>query len=365
MVRHGVEQGPALRLAAPAIAAGWTVAALFAGGFFVGTVAALALAACSGLALVAAVRGLRRPSPAVLALAFLSAWSGASVLWGGHDVARPVLLAVLYAAVLWLAEQLDRATLLRALRVAIVGIALLALGAYALGVAPTAGGSSSRLEWPITYANGLGLVAATGAILWLTLPAPRRLALPAAALCAVTAGLTYSRSTAVAACVAVVVYAAVTARVPPRAVVAIAAAIVVGALLFGPALWSRFERPVPDTRGAQRLTTLSGHGRAQLWRAAWRAGVSRPVTGVGAGAFRTVAGAHSLELQTFAELGAVGLAALALFLLHGSVVARASGTAAAVFALWLVVASVDWMWQLPACTIPALLALGGTVRPHP
>jgi O-antigen ligase len=113
------------------------------------------------------------------------------------------------------------------------------------------------------------------------------------------------------------------------------------------------------------MTTLSGHGRAQLWRAAWRAGVSRPLTGVGAGAFRTVAGAHSIELQTFAELGAVGIAALALFLLHGGVAVRASGVAAAVFALWLVVSSVDWMWQLPACTIPALLAVGGAVRQAP
>src|SRR5207248_245582 len=60
---------------------------------------------------------------------------------------------------------------------------------------------------------------------------------------------------------------------------------------------------------------------------------------------------------TFAELGALGVAALAGFLWA---VGRRRGepAALALVAAWAVVAAVDWDWQLPAATAPAILAAG-------
>jgi O-antigen ligase len=76
------------------------------------------------------------------------------------------------------------------------------------------------------------------------------------------------------------------------------------------------------------------------------------------------ANAHSLYLETLAELGLVGLALLAAFLALAlaRARARAAPVAAAVVAAWAIQAAVDWDWQLPAATLPAVLAAGTLMR---
>jgi O-antigen ligase len=114
--------------------------------------------------------------------------------------------------------------------------------------------------------------------------------------------------------------------------------------------------------------------RTSYWRVAWRQEiVSHPALGTGAGTFGrawvdsgldTARGgaldAHSLYLETTAELGLVGLALLAAFLLLPVVPVvrgRQSGAAAAAasaYAAFLVHAGLDWDWELPAVVIAAL-----------
>jgi O-antigen ligase len=127
---------------------------------------------------------------------------------------------------------------------------------------------------------------------------------------------------------------------------------------------------------ARRLTTASSY-RYEYWRVALRAFRRDPVTGLGAGGFRVawlkerpvaerVRDTHSLELEFTAELGLPGL--LAFLLLVGGVGAAArtavrrepevAAGAAAATLVWFVHASIDWDWQLPAVTLPAVVLAG-------
>jgi hypothetical protein len=137
--------------------------------------------------------------------------------------------------------------------------------------------------------------------------------------------------------------------------------------------------------GATRLTSLQSN-RYDYWSVALRAFGAEPLHGVGAGGWsvdwlrwRTVAegaqDAHSLELQTLAELGVVG-AALLLSVLGGiALAARRSlrtvssaatamtpATAGPIAALitYLAHSPLDWDWQMPAVTLIAT-ALAGAV----
>jgi hypothetical protein len=126
-------------------------------------------------------------------------------------------------------------------------------------------------------------------------------------------------------------------------------------------------------RGAQlneRLFSLSSNGRIDLWRAALHEFEAHPVLGGGAGSFeqywrahRTttldVRDAHSLYLETLAELGLVGLALLALTLGIPFLAARHRGMRFVPFALaaytaYLVHAGIDWDWEMPAITLAGL-----------
>jgi len=159
----------------------------------------------------------------------------------------------------------------------------------------------------------------------------------------------------------------------PAVRTALAAAAVlaaVGAFLAQP-LAARFAAPAPDERDARRLLDVSGHGRAELWRIAWDEGRAHPLRGGGAGTWERAAverigsrapgNAHSLELETFAELGAAGLGLLlAVFVLAAG--SAREPAALAVLGAFLVHSAVDWDWELPAVTIPALLAAGAGLR---
>lgn len=179
-------------------------------------------------------------------------------------------------------------------------------------------------------------------------------------------------------------------RVPAnasRAVLGISlVAITVAAAVFAPSLategWERFtDTTVTDADDpAARVTNLNSGQRYLQWRAAFQAFKDEPVHGVGAGTFEFeqnrralssefVRDAHSLYVETLAELGLVGAALLGLLILaivallvvafrtHSSAPERGmvAGVAAATTA-FLVSAGIDWIWESTAVVV-LLLAL--------
>jgi hypothetical protein len=131
------------------------------------------------------------------------------------------------------------------------------------------------------------------------------------------------------------------------------------------------------SNGASRLVSLQSN-RYDYWSVAIRAFASSPLHGVGAGGWsvewlrlrqvkEAAQDAHSLPLQTLAELGLVGLLfllALGAGLAWAGVraLARAPVAAGPVAALIVYFAHspLDWDWQMPALTLVAMV-LGGTV----
>lgn len=128
--------------------------------------------------------------------------------------------------------------------------------------------------------------------------------------------------------------------------------------------------------GAQRYTTFQSN-RYEYWRVARRAFADQPLHGVGAGGWAVywrryrpfgegAHDAHSLYIQTAAELGLVGLALLCTFLGGVALSARAAirrdprwaAGPAAGCAVWAAHVALDWDFQLPAATLPAILLAG-------
>lgn len=331
------------------------VAAFLAGGYPVSVGAYLCAAVWLAIALAAAWRTPPAPSAATLGLLALAALTLLSALWGRSDEALALVhLPALYAGLLYATEWIGAAAL-GPLTSAVTVVAGAALVGRATGLAaPSPEPGSVRLAWPIGYANGIGLLCALGVVLCV---GARRL-LPAL-VCAAALVWTLSRSAIVACVLGLLLLAALRGR---RS--AVVGAVVLGAatvLVAWPA-YQRFQSPAPDTRNVSRLATISGHGRTELWRSALREGAHRPLAGGGAGSWQRTSHArttnpHSLELQTFAELGVLGLAALGVFL--WDVLRRRRPEAAlAAFAAWAVAAAVDWDWQLPAVTGAAVICAG-------
>jgi hypothetical protein len=158
------------------------------------------------------------------------------------------------------------------------------------------------------------------------------------------------------------------------AVAAVAAGLVVAGLAERPT-----DAELAADAGAARLTTVSSN-RYDYWRVGVGAFERRPLTGTGAGGFRVewlrerdfpeaVRDSHSLEVELAAELGLVGLIAFALMVAGVAAAARraltssselAAGPCAALVA-WFLHASIDWDWQLPAVTLPAIVLAGALV----
>ena len=149
------------------------------------------------------------------------------------------------------------------------------------------------------------------------------------------------------------------------------------ALVLLPVTVGAFGGGDAGTRGfgasAERLTQ-AGSNRSEYWRVALDAFADRPLAGNGAGTFgalwlkqrtidESVRNAHSLPLETAAELGLAGLLLLGSLFAGVAVAARRSDELTAVapaiggLAAWLTTALVDWQWQVPAVTgVAALLA---------
>lgn len=143
--------------------------------------------------------------------------------------------------------------------------------------------------------------------------------------------------------------------------------------------WSDFKRSSSGPgNGTERLGSVAGESRYQFWSAAVKEADSKPLIGTGSGTFQfwwarngdaseSVTDAHSLYLQTFGELGIVGIALLAAFLLTvllggGLTTLRAEkrerpqlAAALASCVAFCLTASFDWMWQIPVLPISMLL----------
>jgi O-antigen ligase len=163
-----------------------------------------------------------------------------------------------------------------------------------------------------------------------------------------------------------------------------AALAAIVALLVVPIAAAGGRQQAPPATGAtnQRFASL-GSNRYGYWRIAIDTGLDHPLAGVGASGFRVawlqhrdvaenVRDAHSLELETFAELGLVGAALLATLLGAVALSARAAhrvdpalaaGPAAALTA-WAFHSAIDWDWEMPALTLVAVVLAGALLAVH-
>ena len=130
------------------------------------------------------------------------------------------------------------------------------------------------------------------------------------------------------------------------------------------------NEPIPA--GANRLTSVQTN-RSAYWKVAADVFAEHPLNGVGSGSFRVawlqkrpfseaVRDAHSLPIETAAELGLIGLLALAAFI-AGVVLAARRGPPAAVAALgaFALHAVLDWDWELPGVSLIAILLVARLV----
>jgi hypothetical protein len=147
--------------------------------------------------------------------------------------------------------------------------------------------------------------------------------------------------------------------------------------------WSAFKHQPKHETAATHFATL-GSNRYDFWRVALDQFRRHPVAGIGGRGFgpaylierrsgETPARAHSFELDALSELGIVGLvllvgglAPLVWLVARAASLGDAAGTAAfGTAAYWLVHASADWIWTIPATGVPFFLLLGVGIVPVP
>ena len=463
-------------IAAAALLAAPTALAFFSGGYFeaprlwAGLVVWIAVALLALAGLISVPRG---PARLMLAgLVGLAALTTLSITWSPlRDAALADSERVwLYVGFALLAVSLLRAPVTRAVAPALAaGTAVVASYALATRLLPTlvpserSVSAGARLDQPLTYWNGMGVLLAFGIVLALHVAADptRRTWLRTAALAALPAHglalyLTFSRGSLAALAAGVVVLLALTrdrralalavvglglggllaavasafpgvdslagdeaarrnegaivlvalllasgvAAAATRAILrgaaddlrsprALAAAAVAGLVLVAGAVVMVTRDPEPPprevpSRGADLPTTRARLGtlesnRYEYWQVALDVFADRPLAGVGAHGFQqqwllrrdireNAQDAHSLYLETAAELGVIGLILLAAFLAAiGSALRRllahpasrptAIGLAAA-SACWLVHAALDWDWEMPTVTLLFLAVAG-------
>lgn len=142
--------------------------------------------------------------------------------------------------------------------------------------------------------------------------------------------------------------------------------------------WSSFANAGNTAGGYSHFTTLASN-RVDIWRVALHEFSLHPVTGIGQDNFATSytrlrhtgeepRWAHSIELRLLVHTGLVGALLFALFTLAALLAAlrgrRAGPERATVgilllpLAVWLVHGSVDWFWEYPVLSVPALAFTG-------
>jgi O-Antigen ligase len=141
--------------------------------------------------------------------------------------------------------------------------------------------------------------------------------------------------------------------------------------------WNGFSHP--ETSTGSHFTDV-GSSRYDFWRVALDAFVAHPIGGLGQDNFADYyvprrhtadepSWTHSLELRLLTHTGIVGFLIFAVFLVAAVIAAlparRRPGLEAAVagaalmpLVVWLIHGSIDWFWELPALSGPALGFLG-------
>jgi uncharacterized integral membrane protein len=161
---------------------------------------------------------------------------------------------------------------------------------------------------------------------------------------------------------------------PPRA--PLIAAVLAVALVVVPLVAGDSDRAPGFGETSSRIVS-TGSNRYEYWDVALRSFADHPLAGVGTGGFavewrrertldEVVQDAHSLYLETGAELGLVGLALLLAAWLGVALAARAAlredpvlvAGPVAVLAAWALHAGIDWDWEMPALTLFAVTLAG-------
>jgi hypothetical protein len=155
--------------------------------------------------------------------------------------------------------------------------------------------------------------------------------------------------------------------------------------------WQGFTNPsAATTTSSSSHFAAVGSGRFDFWRVSVDAVLAHPIGGLGQDNFadyyarrrRTgsdVKWTHSLEFRLLAHTGFVGFALFAVFLgaavaaalrsrrRTGPLLAAVSGCALLPLIVWGIHGSLDWFWEMPCLTGPALgfLAMAGALAPRP
>jgi O-antigen ligase len=305
------------------------------------------------------------------ALLALSVWTGLSAFWSIDSSAS---LRELERDALYVAAFVSALGLLRfggkAAVAAGVALGATALAGYSL-VDFMAGRGRTVFDWsvpsaPIGYANALAALSVLGAIASVSLAAVAgtartRLAWLSllAVLCptiVLTKSLGATLAAGVAATTALVLWARPLLRRQARGAVLAACVLLAGALVAAGALLGRRD--------------LGRNDRVAYWRVAAKDLESHVAVGSGAGTYAAYwsrhpqrvyfapFNAHSLYLETGAELGVVGLALLlAMLALPLSSIGSRDPIrlgAACGFLAFVLHAGVDWDWEMPVVTTAAL-----------
>lgn len=138
--------------------------------------------------------------------------------------------------------------------------------------------------------------------------------------------------------------------------------------------WKSFAHtPSPTGGGSSHFTTLASN-RSDIWRVALHEFAHNPLGGLGQDNFAASyirlrhtyeqpRWTHSMELRLLAHTGLVGGLLFAAFLLaaltaalHGrrGVERTTAGILLVFLVVWLVQGSIDWFWEYPALSVPAL-----------
>jgi len=305
------------------------------------------------------------------ALVALAVWTLSSMAWGiaGTEAAKEAERTLVYvaggAALLAMLERTAIRALLTGIFVGTVTLAFFGLGDRLLA-APSALNpyEGALLVEPLGYANALGIIVAIGLVIGVGLLVSERrsrtisFTLAAMVVLAVALALTSSRGAWLSLGCGLVAFALVRprrrARHKARLWIVLGAAVCIA---------------IPVWLALARTSGLGD--RPEYWRVAAADARAYPLGGSGAGSFDDywyrhatiqagVQDAHSLYLETLAELGLLGFVLLLGVLVPPLLAAcRArsdpnAAIAAAGYITFLIHAGLDWDWEMPATTLTGL-----------